>query len=185
MSDAAASLNFALSKAKLSSPLLSSLSRAEVAELAALATMREVVAGEEVIHQGEEADWVGVVLTGALKAAIPHSERYARRPHAAAEAAVTALQEWRMMACGAAVGEMALFSGLRRTARVEAITDGSIAVITFADLTERCSAALSAKVRTELATIGMERLAGNMDTGASARDAEKQQQQEEQLQQQQ
>ena len=57
-------------------------------------------------------------------------------------------QQWRMMACGAAVGEMALFSGLRRTARVEAIMESSIAVITFADLTERCSPTLSAKVRT-------------------------------------
>ena len=139
-------------------PLLRALKAAEVAELADLAEAREVSAGTELMTQGEEADYFAIVVAGSLKAAIPRDERWSRRRGEQPEAP---LQEWRLMATGAVVGEMALFSGLRRTACVEALTDCTLAIIYFADV-NRCEPALSARVRTGLANIGMSRLSSNL-----------------------
>ena len=151
----------ALWRAASQSSLLQSLTPADVAELADLCEVRTFQRGEVLMRVGEPALWFGVVVDGSLQAAIPKSERVrsaGRRPSASR---AVELQEWRLMAAGSVVGEMSLFSGLQRTAHVEAMVDGVLAVVAFADLESLCDEQLSSRVRKLLAECAMGRLADN------------------------
>ena len=99
----------------------------DLAALADICSVRATKAGEVLMREGEDASFFAIVSGGSLKAAIPRQERWPR----AASSSAALLQEWRLMATGAVVGEMSLFSGLRRTALVEALTDGVLVIISF------------------------------------------------------
>jgi CRP-like cAMP-binding protein len=113
----------------------------ELSELAETCEAREFLAGEVLMAPGDRADFFGVVVAGQLKAAIPGNER-----PAAAQVSAPPLLEWRLMATGSVVGEMALFSGHQRTAHVEAVTDGTLVVI-------RCTPAGCTHARTPQHTL--------------------------------
>ena len=110
-------LNRLLGPVVPSSPLLSGLSEPDLARLSAIIKLRAFREGEQLCQVGEPAHFFGVVLAGRLKAAIPHGERLPRSTSSGSGCS-TVLQEWRLLQPGEVVGEMALFSGLVRTANV-------------------------------------------------------------------
>ena len=110
-----------------SCPLLKDLSPEDLASVAGMMKLRAFRADEQLCTVGEPAQFFGVVLSGRLKAAIPHGERWPDR-----DATAPKLQEWRLLQPGEVIGEMAIFSGLVRTAAVWAISPGWLATVRFA-----------------------------------------------------
>ena len=134
-------------------PLLHGLSSVDLATLTSMMKLLSFREGEQLFQVGEAAQYFGVVLSGRLKAAIPHGERW---PGASVGDRGT-LQEWRLLSQGEVVGEMALFSGLRRTAAVVALSPGWLATVRFSAL----DGPQGEHVRAELAGIAMLRLGEN------------------------
>jgi hypothetical protein len=109
-----------------SCPLLRDLSPEDLASVAGMMKLRAFRADEQLCTVGEPAHFFGVVLSGRLKAAIPHGERW---PDRDGSAQTPRLQEWRLLQPGEVIGEMAIFSGLVRTAAVWAISPGWLATV--------------------------------------------------------
>lgn len=112
-----------------SCPLLRDLSPEDLASVTGMMKLRAFRADEQLCTVGEPAHFFGVVLSGRLKAAIPHGERW---PDRDGSAQTPRLQEWRLLQPGEVIGEMAIFSGLVRTAAVWAISPGWLATVRFA-----------------------------------------------------
>ena len=123
--------------------LLRDLSPEEVAQVAGMMKLRAFRADEQLCAAGDPAHFFAVVLTGQLKAAIPHGERWPGRGGSAAQP--PRLQEWRLLQPGEVFGEVALVSGLVRTAPVWAISPGWLGTVRYAAL-DAAPAALASQV---------------------------------------
>ena len=112
------------------SVLLTGIKHEDLAKLAEAMTLEQFVADESLMTIGDAAQHFAIVLDGSVKATIPRTERW---PGAAAGVGGR-LQEWRLMQMGEVVGEMALFSGMVRSASVVALTNGFVGVMRYVDL---------------------------------------------------
>ncbi len=88
-------------------PIFAGLSDADLHQLGAVAVPRSYQAGEVVFHEGDEGDSCFVIREGTMKATKTHSN-----------GRTIALTELRP---GSMFGELAMFSGERRSATIEAV----------------------------------------------------------------
>ena len=100
--------------------MFSELSQAELEELAAVAVPRSYEAGEVVFREGDEGSTCHVVRSGALKATKAHPD--------GRTIALTELHRGDMF------GELALFSGERRSATIEALEDTTTVALLADDI---------------------------------------------------
>ena len=101
-------------------PIFSELSEAELAKLASVAVPRSWDAGQVVFREGDEGSSCYVVRSGSLKATKAHTD--------GRTIALTELHPGDMF------GELALFSGERRSATIEAIDETSAVALLAEDI---------------------------------------------------
>lgn len=100
--------------------MFSGLSDGELAQLASVAVPRSYVAGEVVFREGDTGDTCHVVRSGSFKATKSHGG-----------GRTIALSELRR---GSMFGELALFSGERRSATIEAVENSSTVALLADDI---------------------------------------------------
>jgi NTE family protein len=92
-------------------PLLAGADEHTLAELARRLRPVAVHAGETVIRQGDAADRLYLVRSGRLRVVVDDDE---------------GLRTVRELGAGAAIGELALLTGMPRSATVQAVRDGEL-----------------------------------------------------------
>ncbi len=95
------------------SPLFRGLKASEVKRVALLGTVTKHAAGDLLLRQGDEGDWMLVLLSGAARIE-------------ASDAASSRTREIGKVEPGDVVGEVAFFTSARRTASVVATEDGEV-----------------------------------------------------------
>mgnify|MGYP002833175640 FL=1 len=111
--------------------------------------MRSFASGSVLMRPSETGDWLGIVLEGALRLALPRAE---------CSVGVLTIPEWRLIKPGEVVGEVALFAGRMRSATVVAARESAVAILQY-DAIAALGGKLSETICTRLAAVAARRVA--------------------------